>query len=256
MNDFKTLHDSTPQAHKNNVHPTSINLDVMLKHDERNRRSPIPNRFDNVRSSTSFQSSGSPVFSNGLPPPPRRNGKGLGGSRSSSLHVRDANSVGSGSTRSSDATDPLFPFSVSAALQPPISDPFINAVPLLTRDVGTNDQDPGSSMYSPTAPGMPNSFQLASDHDVDPLETDHDLFISFRSRRTPTSTAYSMPRMERVAGKGQGFSGQTDPQLNSKKEEFSATVAGRFFKFPENGSSVLCEYHISIVCSSLFLTKL
>jgi len=223
MNDLETLDETGSQDA--GVHSSarslaiSPDLNALLEHDERTRGSL--HLLDRVPSPHFFQTSVSDsdtAFPVGLPPPPRK-------AKSRPTSQKQTENVGSRSTRRSDASpwssDPSAKMSAN-------SNPFINAPPKLPQSYGSKEQEQSVSDLSST-PEMPHALQKIQD-DLPPSTTaperHRDIFHSFRLYTSSSATvrqnsaslrpteqpstvpflaSHSMPRVERLFGKGKNM---------------------------------------------------
>lgn len=203
----------------------SPNLDALLEHDERMRRSPLDN---GPLSSLSFQSPHSSTFSSafpvGLPPPPRSNRKTV--SRPST--PKESDSAASRSSRRINTTEGSPGSSDSSAHGPSGSNPYINTPPKLPQLDGSVDFSTAPELPDPLGRALVDSPTLAADPDNNvinpsrwhpyPVAAVQEDISSSRpadANNFPLRTYPTLPRVEKLIGRGKSMFSMSSSQSHS-----------------------------------------
>jgi hypothetical protein len=226
MNDSETLDGALSQDVV--VHTSlaiSPDLNALLEHDERTRGPHQPDASSPHFWQSPHSGSSNSIFPVGLPPPPRGNRKAV----SRPATPKESESISTRSKTWSEATEPL---PEPSDFSPLLTNPFINAPPQLSRPHRSNVREQSNI---PQFSGTFETLDRVVDPEPDPprdllhpvgscissVSGAQEGSASPRLTDQPTVRAHSVPRVEKLIGRGKSIFSISGSQLHGDAQAVS-----------------------------------
>ncbi|KIM88704.1 hypothetical protein PILCRDRAFT_235704 [Piloderma croceum F 1598] len=226
MNDSETLDGALSQDVV--VHTSlaiSPDLNALLEHDERTRGPHQPDASSPHFWQSPHSGSSNSIFPVGLPPPPRGNRKAV----SRPATPKESESISTRSKTWSEATEPL---PEPSDFSPLLTNPFINAPPQLSHPHRSNVREQSNI---PQFSGTFETLDRVVDPEPDPprdllhpvgscissVSGAQEGSASPRLTDQPTVRAHSVPRVEKLIGRGKSIFSISGSQLHGDAQAVS-----------------------------------